>query len=80
MSVAIYGHLPSSRWGHTIVAETNHECKGTRLMIFGGVNLNSFFDSSVYILSLDENEILELNNKNTQRIEELYYQGQMMLE
>ena len=53
-TVAIFGEVPQSRWGHIICGENsfNQDYKRTKLIIFGGVNLNSFFDSTIYQISI----------------------------
>ena len=41
-AIALYGDIPNSRWGHKLCANEN------KVMLFGGMNLNSYNDSEVY--------------------------------
>jgi hypothetical protein len=52
MQVALYGDIPSSRWGHQMVAETD-EGKN-KVLLFGGINLNSYCDSTIYEFNFSE--------------------------
>ena len=48
MSLAIFGEeLPQQRWGHTLVASSK------KLLIFGGMHLKNYYDSSVYEVQID---------------------------
>ena len=43
MTLAIFGEeLPQQRWGHTLAASDK------KLLIFGGMHLKNYYDSSVY--------------------------------
>ena len=46
-ALAIYGDLPRSRWGHKLA--TNSEDK---IMLFGGMNLNSYCESVIYEITI----------------------------
>ena len=41
-AIAIYGEIPSSRWGHKLVANEQ------KIILFGGMNLNSYCESVIY--------------------------------
>lgn len=41
-AIAIYGDIPSSRWGHRLVANES------KIMLFGGMNLSSYCESVLY--------------------------------
>ena len=41
-TIAIYGNLPGSRWGHRLVANE------TKIVLFGGMNLGSYCESVLY--------------------------------
>ena len=41
-TLAMYGDIPSSRWGHRIIANDN------KIMLFGGMNLGSYCESVLY--------------------------------
>ena len=38
----MYGDIPGSRWGHTLIANQS------KIMIFGGMNLGSYCESVLY--------------------------------
>ena len=42
LPVVIYGDMPSSRWGHKLVANQD------KIMLFGGMNLNSYCESVLW--------------------------------
>lgn len=46
--LALYGDIPSSRWGHMLVGEGVDDIKKDRVLMLGGVNLNSYCDSTIY--------------------------------
>ena len=51
-TVAIFtDEVPTERWGHSMVATNN------KLMIFGGMNLNQYCESSVFEIIIDDNQI-----------------------
>ena len=41
-AIAMYGDIPGSRWGHTLIANQS------KIMIFGGMNLGSYCESVLY--------------------------------
>jgi len=51
MAVAIYNELPTSRWSHVLCAEQNSDdYESNKIIIFGGVNMQSYCDSVIYEL------------------------------
>lgn len=57
MAVAIYNELPTSRWSHVLCAEQNSDdYESNKIIIFGGVNMQSYCDSVIYELDFDERE------------------------
>ena len=45
-TIAIYGDMPESRWGHRLVANEN------KIMLFGGMNLSSYCESVIFDIHL----------------------------
>ena len=41
-SLALYGDIPESRWGHRLVANEN------KIMLFGGMSLTSYCESVIF--------------------------------
>jgi hypothetical protein len=52
MQVALYGELPCSRWGHSMAGSS--EGGKDKILVFGGINLESFCDSSIYEFSFSK--------------------------
>ena len=44
--------MPTSRWGHSMVAETDEGKE--KVYLFGGINLNAYSDSSVFELTFSK--------------------------
>ena len=42
LSIAMYGDIPGSRWGHRLVANEN------KIMLFGGMSLDQYCESVLY--------------------------------
>ena len=55
-SLALYGQIPTSRWGASMIA-VNH----SKLILFGGCNLKKYQNSLLYTLECDPKEINKLN-------------------
>lgn len=46
VAIAMYSHMPCSRWSHTITTNSTYAEDG--ILIFGGVNLKNYCKSKVY--------------------------------
>jgi len=59
LTVAIYGEIPTSRWGHclTLQDSVKEDYQSNTLIIFGGINLKSFCDTSVYEINFSKTGI-----------------------
>ena len=59
MAVAIYNAVPVSRWGHKMCAEQTPQSdyQSSKLIIFGGINLKSFCDTSVYEIDFGKSSL-----------------------
>jgi len=55
MSVALYNHLPSSRWAHQLCQDQH---RSDHLIMFGGVNVKRYCDSSLFEISLSAQDVL----------------------
>ena len=47
-TIAMYGEIPGSRWGHRLVSNDN------KIMLFGGMNLNFYCESVVYDIHISK--------------------------
>ena len=54
--IAMYGDIPGSRWGHKLVANEN------KIMLFGGMNLNSYCESVLYDIHIGKSISSVVNN------------------
>lgn len=48
LALAIYGDIPTSRWGHKLAANQD------KIMLFGGMNLSSYSESVVYDIKISK--------------------------
>ncbi|CDW73789.1 kelch motif family protein [Stylonychia lemnae] len=48
LTIAIYGDIPMSRWGHQLVSGEAGSQSETKMIIFGGINLQSYCDTSIF--------------------------------
>ena len=55
-SVAIYNQVPTSRWAHIICSE---EDKPGSFIIFGGVNMASYCDTTLYEVNFDQQDLMQ---------------------
>lgn len=81
MAVAIYSYVPISRWGHRMCAEQNasQDYQTNRILLFGGINLKSFCDSSVHEINFDPIRILDFLDLNERNMESLAKEGHRQL-
>ena len=56
-TLAIYGDMPASRWGHSLVANQD------KIVLFGGMNLNSYCESIIYDIYIDDSTVLDYLGK-----------------
>jgi len=68
VSIAIYNDLPSSRWGHSMVnTQSNLDSGGEEeILLFGGVNINTFCDPSVFKFNFNERTIIKFIEEGEQ--------------
>jgi N-acetylneuraminic acid mutarotase len=50
INIAMYGEIPTSRWGHSVVADETQNL----VYILGGSSLYSFCDTSIYQLDFSK--------------------------
>ena len=48
IAIAMYGDIPGSRWGHRLVSNDQ------KIMLFGGMNLSSYYESVVYDIHISK--------------------------
>ena len=48
VTVAIYGNIPLSRWGHQLFSCNTTSKLENKLFLFGGVNLHSYCNSTIF--------------------------------
>ena len=51
LTIAIYGEIPNSRWGHQIVSGQN------KIYIMGGINLKSYCETAIFEVIFDKQHI-----------------------
>ena len=67
-TLAMYGHLPLSRWNHSVLGLED----GERLMIFGGLNMTAYMSSSsLYVFELGEYAVENFQAKAKFQVSEL---------
>mmetsp|Transcript_40830 Transcript_40830/g.62261 ORF Transcript_40830/g.62261 Transcript_40830/m.62261 type:complete len:86 (+) Transcript_40830:628-885(+) len=77
MGLAVYGsginNMPISRWGHSICTEDNdNDYQSNRMIVFGGVNLQAYCESSVYIINIDPQTPIQFIEENENRLRDFY--------
>lgn len=53
-SLAMFGQMPCSRWGHSMVARSEDHSTTEGFLIFGGVSIQTYLKSQVYSFQLNE--------------------------
>jgi N-acetylneuraminic acid mutarotase len=51
-TIALYGILPPSRWGHSMVS-----IEDNKLIVFGGVNTNTYMNSNIYLFEFGDDAV-----------------------
>lgn len=51
-TVALYGIIPPSRWGHSMVSLDEN-----KLVVFGGVNTSGYMNASIYVFEFGEEAV-----------------------
>lgn len=67
-SVAIYNQVPTSRWAHILCSEGD---KPGSLIIFGGVNMASYCDTTLYEVNFDQQDLMQFVERGEQIIHKL---------
>ena len=57
MSVAIFNTIPTSRWGHSMVADAE-DPDSSAVYILGGVGMQTYCDSTIYKFDFSKQGVL----------------------
>eukprot|EP00347_Sterkiella_histriomuscorum_P019474 403341497 len=69
ITIALYGEsIPPSRWGHQLVSCGENSSK---MLLFGGINLQSYCDTSIYEFNLDERAVASYYEEIESKIKSL---------
>ena len=64
-TLAMYGQMPCSRWGHCMTAKGYDNSASEGMLVFGGVNLASYCKSKVYTFQFHDLKTNKILSKTT---------------